>query len=680
MISELIERNISEILQKAFNFNTIKLEPSEWVEQTVYLTSAESHYSGFFSYDVSPYSREIIDNLSPSSDVEMMGIMKCAQSGFTAGVVVNIIAYIISQNQCQVIFVSGSDQLVRDTIRDRLDPVIQHSGNIADLIGPSSIKKANHRTGDTDIKKEFAGGALTCLTYKPSKLRQYSAKVVLADEFDDAPRNNILEGSIRMLLETRTTSFGNAKKLCYISTPTTKGISNIEEVYNMGDKRQWNWECPHCETYIPILWKVEKEDGTFGGIKWSLDDEFKLIESSVHYECQNCSGKIEYRKKTSLNLTGKWIPTATPLRPQYRSYSFNALCIPSGFDDWIKLVTEFLLACPPNNGTVDIGLLKVFTNTRLGELWEERGKSPRSTDLMSNQRSYQIGVIPNKTIETDGNGKVALISLACDLGGIMDYENNNYDVRLDWEIVVHTSNGQMYSIDHGSIGTFKRTQNKTKQDILDDNDRKKWTYIHNVENSVWDKLKDIIYTPLVGEDGLYFDIDITVIDTGFCEKLANIFIEGIKDRRVLGVKGQGEENYRKMDKNGAMITHSKLNKGLLYHIDVNLVKDIVSSNMSLKLGTDGSQRDGFMNFPQPSNGKYGLTNYFSHYEAEHRVPEIKNGIEVGSIWKKKREDNHFFDVAVYNYASREIFIADTKLYDKKYKDITWGDYCSLINE
>jgi phage terminase large subunit GpA-like protein len=96
----------------------------------------------------------------------------------------------------------------------------------------------------------------------------------------------------------------------------------------MGDKRQWNWECPHCKTYIPILWRVDREDGTFGGIKWELDNDDKLIEESVHYECQNCCGKIEYRNKYALNLTGKWIPTAVPEKPSYRSYLFNALCNP----------------------------------------------------------------------------------------------------------------------------------------------------------------------------------------------------------------------------------------------------------------------------------------------------------------------------------------------------------------
>ena len=677
MLHELYKYNVAQIQDSIYDFDPVRLEPSDWVEKNIFLTSAESRYAGFFSYDRSPYSREIIDNLSPSSDVEISAVMKCSQSGFTAGVVVPMIPYIISQCPANTLFFSGSEKLVRDTVRDRLDPIIQNSG-MKDYIRPNSVKKANQRTGDTDFKKEFSGGSLTCSTYKPSSLRFYSAKFILADEFDDAPRTDKKEGSIRSLVEARAKSYGDTKKIVYISSPTTKGVSNIEEVYNDGDKRQWNWECPHCKTYIPILWKVERDNGTFGGIKWELDDENKLIEKSVHYECQNCGGRIDYKQKYELNLGGKWIPTCKPKQPQYRSYSFNALCNPPGFNSWTSLVHEFLKACPPNE-PVDIGLLKTFTNVQLGELWEDRGKSPRATSLMNNIRNYPIGVVPDDTCEKDDSGKIALISLACDLGGIMDYDNKLYDVRLDWEIIAHTSCGQTYSIKHGSIGTFKRTQNKTKKDMDEDSDRVRFTYEHGAKNNVWDILKEIIYTPLQGQSGMYYDIDITVIDTGHFTKLANNFITSIKDRKVFGVKGLGEDNYRKLDKNSPMITHSRENKGLLYLLDVNLIKDTIANNMALQKGLDGSQPDGFMNFPQPAEGKYNLNSYFAHYEAEHRVPVTRNDVEIGYAWKKKRENNHFFDVAVYNLAAREIFIADLKLYDSRNKDITWIHYCDAIN-
>lgn len=677
MIQDLVINNIKRIQSDIYNFSMKTMDVSDWAEKNLILSS-ESKFSGSFSYDKAPYAKEVVDNLRPNSGVEITAIMKCSQSGFTQSVAIPAMTYHVAESPTNVMFLSSTDKMVQNTIRGRFDTIMEASG-LSSLLKTNSIKKANQRTGDTDFKKEYTGGTMINANYNAGNLRFHSVEVVIADEFDDAPKVDKTEGSTFDLVKARTKSYADTRRLVFISSPTTKGISNIEGVYNMGDKRQWNWCCPHCKTYVPILWKVEKHDGTLAGIKWDLDSDFKLIEKSVHYECQNCGGKIQYKDKYRLNLSGKWIPTCDPENPRYRSYQFNALCNPPGFESWADLAGQYLKACPPNNGTIDTNALKVFVNTQLGELWEERGKSPRSTDLMTNQRSYQIGTIPDKTIETDGNGKVALITLACDLGGVMDLSNNNEDVRLDWEIMVHTTNGQTYSINHGSIGSFKRTQNKTKEDILTDSKRKKFTYEHNVTNSVWDKLKEIIYTPLQGESDMYYDIDITVVDTGHFTKYADNFIESIKDRRVLGVKGQGEENFRKIDRNGALISHSRANKGLLYHIDVNMAKDIVSSNMSLKSGSDGSQPDGFMNFPQPKDGKYGLSNYFSHYEAEHRVPEMKNGVEVGYIWKKKREDNHFFDVAIYNYVAREIFIADTKLYDKKYKDLTWAMFCELLN-
>jgi len=501
---------------------------------------------------------------------------------------------------------------------------------------------------------------------------------MVCDEYDDAPKTDKKEGSIFDLVKARTKSYADTRRLVFMSSPTVKGISNIEHVYNMGDKRFWNWECPHCKEYIPILWRVEKEDGTFGGIKWETDDSDKLIEDSVHYECQKCCGRIEYRSKYSLNLTGKWIPTAVPEHPSYRSYLFNALCNPPGFESWTDLVRQWMKACP-KNGPIDIDALKVFTNTQLGELWEDRGTSPKAIGLMNNVGSYELGKVPDKTCEAEGNGKIALISLTTDLAGIMDKANDIEDVRLDWEILAHTSNGQTYSINHGSIGTFKRTRQKNKKDKDNDSNRVQWTFNHGLPNSVWNEFRELMYTPLVGESDMVYDIDITLVDTGHFTKLAYNFITSIKDRKIFGIKGDTVEKPRATDKNSPIIKHSQENKGLLYILDVNLLKEQAAANMELICGTDGTQPSGFMNFPQPADGKYNLKNFFSHYESEHRIPTIKNGQEVGFSWKKKREENHYWDIYNYGMASREIFIADLKRQEPKHRDLSWLSYCELIN-
>ena len=676
MLKEIISQNVRRIQDKVYDFSMKTLPPSEWAEQNLILSS-ESKFSGPFKYNRSPYTREVVDNMKPNSGVEITAVMKCSQDGFTQSVVIPSMVYHVAESPTNVMFLSSSDKMVQNTIRGRFDTIMESSG-LSGLLKTSSVKKANQRTGDTDFKKEYTGGTMINATYNASNLRFHSVEVVICDEYDDAPKSDKKEGSIFDLILARTKSYADTRRLCFISSPTTKGISNIEHVYNLGDKREWNWRCPHCQEFIPIFWRVDREDGTYGGIKWMLDDNDKLIEDSVHYECQKCRGKIDYKDRYKLNLTGDWFPTCEPKRKRCRSYRHNAITNPPGFESWSDLVNQWLLACPKNE-PIDIDALKVFTNTQLGELWEDRGTTPRAIGLMNNVGSYELGKVPDKTCEEDGNGRIALLSLCCDLGGIMDNVNKIEDVRLDWEIVAHTSNGQTYSINHGSIGTFKRSRWRNKKDMQNESNRDQWTFNHGLPNSVWNEFKEIIYTSLEGESGMFYDIDITLVDTGHFTKLAYNFITSIKDRKIFGIKGDTVDKPRANDKNSPIIKHSQENKGLLYILDVNMLKDQVASNMALVCGTDGTQPSGFMNFPQPSGGKYNLKSYFSHYESEVRIAKIQNGQEVGFIWKKKREDNHFWDICNYGLASREVFIADLKRQEPKNRDLNWISFCDMVN-
>lgn len=676
MLQELLSKNIRKIQDKIYDFNMETRLITEWSEENIYLTS-ESKFIGPLSFKYSPWTVEVVNNMMPNSGVEITAVMKCSQSAFTQTVVIPCLVYHCAENPTNQMFLTSSETLIQNTIRGRFDTVMEGK-TLKGIVRSSSTKKANQRTGDTDKKKEYTGGSLINMTYKPTNLRFHSVEIAVCDEYDDAPKIDKKEGSIFDLVLARTKSYADTRRLLFQSSPTIKGISNIEGVYNMGDKRLWNWECPHCNNYIPILWRIEREDGTFGGIVWELDENDELIQSSVHYECQNCSGRIDYKQKYSLNLGGKWVPTVKPKKPTYRSYSFNALCSPPGFESWVDLVGYWMDACPKGK-PVDLDKLKVFMNVQLGQLWEDRGTTPRMTALMDNVRNYRIGVIPDKTCQEDGNGKIALISLACDLGGIMDLNNKIEDVRLDWEVIAHTTNGQTYRIDHGSIGTFKRNRNTSKKEREKDSDRIRWTFKEGVPNSVWPVFKEQIYRTFETESGEYCDLDITLIDTGHFTKLAYNFIQSIKDRKVFGVKGKSDESYRKTDRDMPIIKHSAENKGLLYILDVDKLKDNLASNMALTEGMDGTQPSGFMNFPQPARGKYNKSNYFDHYESEHRVPEIKNGVEVGFVWKKKKENNHFWDIAVYNLAAREVYISDFKLYNPKRRDLTWQLYCDMIN-
>lgn len=677
---EIWSRVYSEIHDKCYNVNLVKMLPSDWVEQNIILPDGVSRYKGPFSYNISPYAKEIVNRIASDDPARVVSVMKCAQIGLTQGLIIPALAYIISEDAYPMLFMAGDKELAKTSIRERFDPIMQSSG-LQGLIRPSVIRAKNQRTGDTDFSKEYAGGRLTVEgTNNVDKMRQISVKHIFADDWEAAPRNDKKEGSLRKLMEGRQTSYGNVAKTYFVSTPTIKQTSNIEPVYLLGDQRKWHWCCPHCEKWIDLQWRVQKEDGTYAGIVYEVDEYGQLINSSVRYRCQLCGEDIRESQKYDLNLAGRWIPTAKAKIENYYSYHLNALVIPPGFVTWVDLVKEWMEACPMNQ-PVNKAMLQTFLNIRMGETWEEQGESPKVLELMHNTGGYKPGEIPDITSEEIGNGKIILLTLACDLNGLMSREGYTTveDARLDWELVAHTAGGQTYSVDHGSIGTFRRSRDMTKEERDRDGDRYKYTYALNQPNSVWPHFEKVMRKEWPTQSGNYMKVNLTVVDTGFFTRNARQFIESFTDLMIVGIKGRVETNYRVISKDTPTISRSREARNL-YLIQVNQLKDIVSESMKLRSGMDGTQPEGFMNFPEPEGGKYTLKSYFTHYEGEKRTEVMQNDEVIGFTWEKKtsQSQNHFWDVRIYNIAARDIYLDLVRIMDPRIKSLTWSDFILMV--
>lgn len=666
-----------EIHSKAYEISMVKPLPSDWIEENIILPEGVSKITGPYRFAYSPYAREIVNTIASDHPARSVAVMKGAQIGLTQGLIIPGMAYVIAKDSAPMLFMAGDKELARTSIEERFDPIL-HSSGLQSLIRPSVLRAKNQRTGDTSAYKEYAGGRLTIEgTNNADKMRQISVKIIFADDFEAAPRNDKKEGSIRKLFEARQTSYGNMAKTFFVSTPTVKQTSNIEPVYLLGDQRKWYWICPLCEERFTPEWRTELENGDFAGVVWKLNDKNRLINGSVKYKCPHCLGLIAEKDKYNMNLHGIWKPTAEPKVENFYSYYINSLCCPPGFLTWTDLVKEWLEACPPNQ-TVDKGLLKTFMNTRLGLTWEEKGETLRVNVLMRNTKDYSVGIVPNLTADQEGSGKIVLLTLACDLNGIMNKEVK--DVRLDWELKAHTLNGQSYSVEHGSIGTFKRIGNMSKREQQLDGDRERWTYDLNQTNSVWNEFEKLMKRAWYCEDGETRFVNLTVVDTGNFTNLANKFIDSVEGAMIVGVKGRVETDFRKLSKDTPLITRSRESRNL-YLVEVNQIKDIVAGNMKLIESYDGTQPSGFMNFPQPSDGLYTMKSYFSHFESERRIEDVKDDEIVGFKWEKLHSSvqNHFWDVHIYNYAAREIYLDLLKRSDpKEFKDLTWADLAAMF--
>lgn len=647
------------------------LKPSEWTEQKRVLNPDVSSRPGPFRYTHTPYLREVVDCLSPYHPARKVAVKKGAQIGFSTGVIESGIGWIISENPGNILFMTGSPDLTEIAMNKKIDQMIDSCG-IRHLIRASTKKKTNLRTGDTKKGKEFPGGSLIAGNASNHKLlRQISVRYGFIDDFDSIKKSSSQSGNTTALIETRFAAYRDLMKIFYISTPELKATSNIDVAFDKGDQRYYNIPCPCCGEYIVLHWSIEIEgtEKSMGGITWQLDDKGELDENSVGYTCQKCGGWFDESHKHDLMQKGYWEPTAEPKEPGFYSYHISSLYSPPGHDSWADYVRKYMDANPPQGRRED--LWQHFQNTILGESYQHTKESPDANMVQSKIRQYKIGTVPEYRSIKDGNGKIVLLTCACDLNGVEE------DARLDYEVVAWAETGTSYSVKHGSIGTFvpREASRKVKDD------RERWTYHHNRQRSVWPELENVLRTEWLSDVDGKKKIAITGVDCGHYTQQAYSFIDSTNIPFVFGVRGDKEEKYRKFKIDMPLFKHSKEKPGKLFMLDVNYIKDLVADciNLTWDPRTGESQPPGYMNYPQPAEGLYSYRDFFKHYEAEHRTDEIKNGVTVGTRWVKKSsgDPNHFWDIYIYNFALKEIFAAEA-MKETPYKKGTFADFAKYV--
>lgn len=638
-------------------------KPSEWCEENRVMTSEVSSIPGPFSYDNSPYCREIVDCVSSDHPSMIIAVMKGAQLGLSTGLMEAGIGFIISESPGNILFMVGHDDLVSESM-NKIDIMIDNTG-LRPLIKSSTNRSRKTKSGDTDKRKEFPGGYLSLRVANHKALRNFSVKYGFIDDYDAMKSASKESGSTKELVEQRFASFGKSKKIFFISSPELKETSNINHVYELGDKRKYHIPCPECNEFVPWEWEIEskKTPGEKAGIIWELDIEGNLIIGSVKYRCQLCDGEYDDSNKKQLLLAGKWIPTAKPKKPQHYSYQISALYAPTYMDDWETYVMRYLEACPPN-GKIDTKQLQTFMNVVLGIPYEPITQTVSAKELQQNIRAYEISTLPEKLSIQDGNGEIVMVTCGADLNGKED------DARLDFEIVAYSVSGATYSVLHGSIGTFiPRDKNPEN--------REKWSYRHGVENSVWPMFAEIINTSFeCDSDKRKMKIFITALDCGYMKEHCYPFVDSTD--RVVGVIGTDDEKHVKIKQDFRTYKKSQ-SRNNLYLIETNYTKDLLAHDMQLTWNQEINQKQpfGFMNFPIPSNGLYLYENYFSHFEAEHKTVDSKTG---AFRWVKRDSlvQNHLFDCRLYANVGKDIFLDENIFKPRQIRNGVWKDYVNLL--
>lgn len=665
--------NWEEQLDELLDFAVHKLsdiEPDEWAEQNMHIR--DGNFQGPLSYDLNPYFRYIIKCLSPYHPATEIVLMGPAQIGKSKVLIEAAIAYYISEHPCNILYLTGHSELSEEAMM-KLDNAIDSAG-LRPLIFKQTLSKKNTQTGDTKQRKEFPLGTLISGSATNHKLlRQRDPKFVIADDIEAANKASNKSGSTVALIRKRTNSYGNKKKILWVSTPELAATSIIRDLYFQGDMNVFEIPCQCCGAMIEMKWE---------NFTWGWEDG-RLVPGSVMYICQVCGDQFDDSNKREFLLAGRFRPTRIPDNPTVVSFSLAGWLAGAGMDNWEAIVREYLLACPPGQ-TPDKSLLQTWTNLTKGDVYEDNFEELNANVLQKNIGGYEIDTIPEKLSVKNGNGKIVLLTCAADLNGVL--ENG----RLDYEVVAHAENGSTYSIRHGSIGTFVPAILKSKKDKEEEGLKDWWTYEENKPLSIFAEFEKVLHINFIvdvcdGELPRHMNIGITAVDTGYFKTHAFTFIEKMVNKGIFvqGVKGKGDEEYDIFTEglNSTEIDRRVITKGKemenLWTLEVGFIKDRMVTLMNMKWNPQKGeiQPSGFMNFPHPSKGMYEWTNFFEHFQSEKRVLVAnKAGTNVKAKWEKKKTNsqNHQWDCRVYNLAIKDIWVLILK--EKYGKETTWNTY------
>ncbi|CAG2153260.1 phage terminase large subunit family protein [Ralstonia mannitolilytica] len=347
------------------------LTVSEWADRHRVLSSKASAEPGRWRTSRTPYLREIMDCLSPTSPIERVVFMKAAQLGATE-MGSNWIGYVIHHAPGPMMAVWPTVEMAKRNSKQRIDPLIEESPVLSELIAPARSRDS----GNTILAKEFRGGVLVMTGANSAVgLRSMPVRYLFLDEVDGYPLDVEGEGDAISLAEARTRTFAR-RKIFIVSTPTISGASAIEREYEASDQRRYVVPCPHCG---------HRQWLRFEQLRWD-----KGAPDTAAYVCEACDTPIAEHHKTWMLEHGEWRAMAPGAKTA--GFHLSSLYSPVGWRSWRDIAAAWEAAVGKESGSA--AAIKTFKNTELGETWVEEGEAPDWQRLLERREDYAIGTIP----------------------------------------------------------------------------------------------------------------------------------------------------------------------------------------------------------------------------------------------------------------------------------------------
>lgn len=604
-------RSVDRTVAAAFgNFRPPEdLTVSQWAAKHRVLSRESSAEAGPWRNERTPYMVEPMDAFTDPK-VREIAIVAGSQTGKSEDQL-NTIGYIIDQDPGSTLYVQPNLDDAKKFSRLRIAPMFRDCARLRAKVSEVRSRDA----GNTVLQKTFPGGMLTIVgSQSPSALASTPARYVLGDEIDRWALSAGTEGDPWELAKARTTTFYNSKMVA-VSTPTIKGFSRIEKLYNDGTQERWCSLCPDCGAWHDIQFDNIKFD--FETVKVGRTKTY--VVNSVLWCCPSCG--CVHTEKEMRAQPAKWVANNPAAYEQgRRSFWINAFSSP--WRSWDKIVVGFLEA------KNDPQKLKVFFNTVLGELWEDRGDLDDEDTMLSRREDYGTREDGSPVELPEG-----VLVLTCGV--------DTQDDRLEYEVV--------------GWGHYKENWGIKKGIIMGDPN----------DDEPWLRLDDVISHVYRFANGRGLTISMTFVDSGG-HKTQSVYkhCRSRLNKRVFAIKGQGGDGvpYTKPPSKVDIVVNGKaVAKTWLYSIGVDAGKaDILKG--SLRVLEPGPK---YAHFPRNPDAGYDAQ-YFSGLLSEREVMKSERG-RTRMVWEKLpgHERNEALDCRNYAQAAFRVLDPDMDAVERR---------------
>ena len=487
--------------------------------------------------------------------------------------ILNIIGYHIENDPSPILVLQPTVEMAQAFSKDRVaNGLIRSTPSLRD-----KVKDPRSRdSGNTTLHKLFPGGALTLVgANSAAGLASRPIRLVLCDEVDRYPTSAGSEGDPIQLARKRAATFWN-RKIVMVSTPTNKGASRIEDAFEQSDQRHYHVPCKHCEQYQVLKWS---------NVQWQDGDP-----ETAGYSCSHCGVLWSDAERRWAIRNGQWV-AMQPFNG-VAGFAINGLYSP-----WTPLsdgVRDFL-AVRKNPEQ-----LRVWTNTYLGETFEDAGETIDELSLSDRREEYQ-DLVPEE---------VMVLTAGADV----------QDNRIEVTVVGWSRDFESFVIKHEVLYGDPSTP------------------------QLWEALGSVIFKRYETYDEREMIIRATAIDSGghftnsvyqYAKKYASSGVFAIK-----GVGGEGKPIAGRPSKNN-------IGRCNLFPVGVDTAKDLLFARLRIE-----EPGPGFVHFPKNLDDEY-----FKQLTAEKVVTRFHRGFKK-RIFQKIRPRNEALDCFVYSMAALAILNVD----------------------